>query len=72
MGTQGTKRKDAGASASEHLFEAIECVRADVAKVEFWANAVEQFARPVPEYNPEEATVWMPSEAGAAIKRGDR
>jgi hypothetical protein len=57
--------------ASRHLFEAIKLVRADVEKVEFWANAVEQFAQPVPEYDPDKATVWVPSEMATVIKNED-
>jgi hypothetical protein len=71
MRTHDTKKSAAGAAASRHLFEAIELVRADMAKVEFWANAVEQFAQPAPEYDPDEATLWLPSEAGTVIKRRD-
>ena len=36
-----------------HLFEAIDRVREDVAKVEFWASAVTGFAQPVPAYEPD-------------------
>jgi hypothetical protein len=52
-----------------HLFEAIDRVREDVAKVEFWANAVTGFAQPVPDYDPDETRVWIPSEQAASLKR---
>jgi hypothetical protein len=51
------------------LFEAIECVREDVAKVEFWANAVTGFSQPIPDYQPGEVNMWVPPEQGAALKR---
>jgi hypothetical protein len=57
------------AAISRHLFEAIDLVRADVAKVEFWASAVEQFAHPVPEYDLDETTGWVPPESGTTLKR---
>ncbi len=52
-----------------HLFEAIERVREDVAKVEFWASAVTGFAQPVPSYDPDETRVWVPPEQAANRKR---
>ena len=54
-----------------HLFEAIERVREDVAKVEFWASAVTGFTQPVPDYDPDETRVWVPPEQGASLKRND-
>jgi hypothetical protein len=42
-----------------HLFEAIDRVREDVAKVEFWASAVSGFAEPVPGYEPDSTRVWF-------------
>jgi hypothetical protein len=50
------------------LFEAIECVREDVAKVEFWASAVTGFAQPVPDYQPGDTSVWVPPEQAARLK----
>jgi hypothetical protein len=52
-----------------HLFEAIDRVREDVAKVEFWANAVTGFAQPVPAYEPDETRVWLPTEQASSLKR---
>jgi hypothetical protein len=54
-----------------HLFEAIERVREDVAKVEFWASAVTGFSQPVPSYDPDERRVWVPPEQAASLKRND-
>jgi hypothetical protein len=68
-GTLGADIKGkAGSVASRHLFEAIDLVRTDVAKVEFWANAVEQFSQPIPDYDPKDATVWIPPESGVTLK----
>ena len=52
---------------ARHLHEAIERVREDVAKVEFWADAVSGFSEPVPDYQPEDVTVWLPSEQAATV-----
>jgi hypothetical protein len=53
------------------LFEAIECVRKDVAKVEFWASAVSGFAQPVPDYQSGDMSGWVPSEQAARLKSRD-
>jgi hypothetical protein len=55
-----------------HLYEAIERVRRDVAEVEFWADAVAEFAKPVPAYKPDEMSVWIPPEQAAVLKRSGR
>jgi hypothetical protein len=49
-------------AVTRHLLEAIERVRDDVAKVEFWADAVAGFSRPVPDYEADGASVWLPAE----------
>jgi hypothetical protein len=54
-----------------HLIEAIERVREDVAKVEFWASAVTGFSQPVPGYDPDETRVWVPTEQAASLKRNN-
>jgi hypothetical protein len=51
------------------LFEAIDSVREDVARVEFWASAVTGFAQPVPDYRPGDMNVWVPPEQAATLKR---
>ncbi len=51
-----------------HLFEAIDRVREDFAKVEFWASAVTGFSQPVPGYDPDESKIWIPSEQAASLK----
>jgi hypothetical protein len=59
---------DAKEAIARHLFEAIEQVRQDVAKVEFWADAVSGFSRPVPDYNPGQVNVWLPPEQASSLK----
>ncbi|MPZ41090.1 MAG: hypothetical protein GEU95_24200 [Rhizobiales bacterium] len=59
-----------GVAANElarHLHEAIEQVREDVAKLEFWANAVAGFSQPVPDYEFKDVNVWLPSEQAERI-----
>jgi hypothetical protein len=51
-----------------HLFEAIDRVREDVAKVEFWASAVTGFAQPIPAYEPDQTMVWFPTEQALNLK----
>ncbi len=60
---------EARAKVTRNLFDAIERVREDVAKVEFWANAVTGFAQPVPDYDPGQMTVWLPGEQATRLKR---
>ena len=55
-------------AVTRHLLEAIERVRDDVAKDEFWAGAVAGFAQPVPKYTPGEASVWLPDEQGSTLR----
>jgi hypothetical protein len=43
---------DATEIRAQDLLEAIEQVRADVSKMEFWAGALKGFATPVPDYEP--------------------
>jgi hypothetical protein len=52
---------------ARHLHAAIERVREDMQKVEFWADAMTSFSEPVPEYKPDDVTVWLPSEQAAKI-----
>jgi len=40
-----------------------------MAKVELWADALNGFSRPVPDYDFDKGTVWMPREQGDALKR---
>jgi hypothetical protein len=62
---------DAKEAIARHLFEAIERVRQDVAKVEFWADAVNGFSRPVPDYNPGQMNVWLPLEQARNLRKDD-
>jgi hypothetical protein len=52
---------------ARHLHDAIERVREDMEKVEFWADAVSGFSEPVPDYSSDDATVWLPSEQAKTI-----
>jgi hypothetical protein len=52
---------------ARHLHAAIERVREDMAKVEFWADAVSGFSEPVPEYHAEDVQVWLPPEQAQRI-----
>ena len=54
-----------------HLLEAIEQVRRDMTKVELWASALNGFSRPIPDYDPGQATVWMPGEQADALRHRD-
>ena len=40
------------ATPKEKLRDAIERLRSDIDRVEFWADALDHLARPVPEYRP--------------------
>jgi hypothetical protein len=52
---------------ARHLHDAIERVREDMEKVEFWADAVSGFSEPVPDYDSDDVTVWLPSEQARTI-----
>ena len=52
---------------ARHLHAAIDRVREDMAKVEFWADAMTSFSEPVPEYEPKDVTVWLPPEQATRI-----
>ena len=52
---------------ARHLHAAIERLREDMAKVEFWADAMTSFSEPVPEYDPKDVTVWLPPEQATRI-----
>jgi hypothetical protein len=54
-------------SVARHLHAAIDRVREDMAKVEFWADAVTGFSQPVPGYEPKDVNVWVPSEQAQRI-----
>ena len=66
MGEMGEKGVAARAVA-RHLHEAIDRVREDMAKVEFWADAVTGFSAPVPDYDTKDAKVWLPPEQATTI-----
>ncbi len=53
--------------AAVRLGETIEHLHRDIAAVEFWANVVAEFAKPVPEYDPGKASIWLPREQAVAL-----
>jgi hypothetical protein len=57
---------------ARHLHAAIERVREDMEKVEFWADAVSGFAEPVPDYDPGNGTVWLPAEQATTISSAEQ
>ncbi|HZO44686.1 MAG TPA: hypothetical protein VFB68_02280 [Xanthobacteraceae bacterium] len=60
--------KGAAADAmARHLHAAIDRVREDVAKVEFWADAMTGFSEPVPDYESKDMKVWLPPEQATRI-----
>jgi hypothetical protein len=52
---------------ARHLRTAIDQVREDVAKVEFWADAMTGFSAPVPDYGADDVKVWLPPEQATRI-----
>jgi hypothetical protein len=52
---------------ARHLHAAIERVRDDMEKVEFWADAMTSFSEPVPDYEADDMKVWLPSEQATTI-----
>jgi hypothetical protein len=63
-----SEKGDAAQKLTQHLHAAIERVREDVAKVEFWADAVTGFSQPVPDYDPGGVKVWLPSEQASPLE----
>ena len=68
MGEKGA----AAHSVASHLHDAINRVREDMAKVEFWADAVTGFSHPVPDYESKDMKVWLPSEQAKTISSTQR
>jgi hypothetical protein len=66
---------DKGAAAdtmARHLHAAIDRVREDVAKVEFWADAMTGFTAPVPDYESADMKVWLPPEQATRISSANQ
>jgi hypothetical protein len=61
------EREDAARALSRNLHEAVERVRRDVERVEFWADAVAGFSQPVPDYDRTQGKVWLPGEQATAL-----
>ena len=57
---------------ARHLHAAIERVREDVAKVEFWADAMTGFSEPVPDYESNDMKVWLPPEQATRISSANQ
>ena len=57
---------------ARHLRTAIDQVRADVAKVEFWADAMTGFSEPVPDYESKDMKVWLPPEQATRISSANQ
>jgi hypothetical protein len=62
-----TEKGIATDALARHLHSAIERVREDMEKVEFWADAMTSFSEPVPDYKADDVTVWLPQEQAARI-----
>ncbi|MBX9774181.1 MAG: hypothetical protein K2Y71_07175 [Xanthobacteraceae bacterium] len=67
-----TRKGVATDQLARHLHAAIERVREDMEKVEFWADAMSSFSEPVPDYTPGDVTVWLPSEQATTISSTKR
>jgi len=61
------KNGNAAKAVTRNLHAAIEQVREDVAKVEFWADAVTGFSQPVPEYQDSDVNIWLPTEQAKTL-----
>src|SRR5262249_11972951 len=61
------ENNDNKAAMAKQLMQAIERLRADIAIVELWANAVTGFAEPVPDYDPSDISVWLPHEQATLL-----
>ena len=57
---------------ARHLHAAIDRVREDVAKVEFWADAMTGFSEPVPDYESKDMKVWLPPEQATRISSANQ
>jgi len=62
-------KADAANAVTRNLHAAIERVREDVAKVEFWADAVTGFTEPVPDYSTDDARMWLPNEQAKTLDK---
>ena len=61
-------RPESRAEMARRLIEAIDRVRVDIARVELWAYAVSGFSEPVAEYDPQKATIWLPTEQAKKLQ----
>jgi hypothetical protein len=72
QGVSMNDKVDATKALSRNLQAAIERVRQDVERVEFWAEAVVGFSQPVPDYDRNKGNVWIPSEQATALRSNDK
>jgi hypothetical protein len=56
---------------NDRLHQAIDELRKDVTRVEVWATALGSFAKPVPDYQPDE-TFRLGRRAGKAPRSGSK
>jgi hypothetical protein len=54
--------------AARQLMEAIDRLRLDMARVELWALAMNEFSQPICDYDPANTNVWVPLEQAAPLK----
>ena len=61
----------AATPAKERLQQAIDSLRTDIDRVEFWADALDRLAQPVPDYEPTDhlSRHLLPAHRRAANKK---
>jgi hypothetical protein len=57
---------------ARRLHAAIDRVREDVAKVEFWADAMTGFSEPVPDYESHDMKGWLPPEQATRLSSANQ
>ena len=60
-----------GEKICAHLQESLARLREEIDRVELWANALEGFARPVPDYDPARRYRLVPDENRPANDQGE-
>lgn len=56
----------AGEQISRRLQESLACLRKDIDRVELWADALNVFSQPIPEYRPQRDHMFAAGEDAAA------
>lgn len=68
-----TVRKADREGVIAHLHEAIEGLRKDVTRVEFWATALHTFTQPIPDYRVDPRfELGQPVDTGPLVENRDR